>query len=99
MNISLISLNILTLNSVSPFYTINRNSQKVESSLFNSQFTHSITSIIYSSTNFHSTTVDNCKFMQIINTPLVFSSETAYESVQMENRVELVKIIIINQMK
>lgn len=79
MNISLVSLHILSLHSISPFYTISINNHRRISSLFNSQFSYSFTSIIYSTTNYHSTTINNNKFMKTLSTPLVFISDSLYE--------------------
>lgn len=74
-NITFLSLSIYSLLSSSPFYAINRNSYKKFSFIANSYIHHSISSIIYSNTEFHSTKIHKNVYNQMLNTPLVFENE------------------------
>lgn len=72
LNITFLSLSVSSLFSISPLYTINRNSQRKISVISNSRFQRSISNIIYANTEFHSTTIHKNVFMLTLNTPLVF---------------------------
>lgn len=74
-NITLLSLNIFSIFSIVPLYTINQKNQLSISSLLNSHFSRSFSNIIYSYTEFHSTLIENCAFSRMLNTPIVFDHE------------------------
>lgn len=80
-NITLLSLNIISLYSMSPLYTINSNSYYKTTYLCNSKFMRFYSNVLYSNTEFQSSIVKNNAFIQTFNTPLVFTDGDTYEGV------------------
>lgn len=74
-NITLISLHIMSLTSLSPFYSIRDQYNSYSSStILNSRFSNMFSSIIYSYTNYHKTIIQNSMFLHSLQTPLKFDS-------------------------
>lgn len=69
------SLSTFFILSTSPFFTINQNNYRKFSLISNSHFSHSFTSVLYSNTNYHSTTLNNNIFKHILDSAIHFSSE------------------------
>lgn len=75
LNVTFLSLSVSSLFSLSPLYTVNCNNQRKLLFVSNSFFSRSISYIIYSNTEYHSTTIHKNMFKMTLNTPLVFINE------------------------
>lgn len=75
-NITLISLNVLSLMSVAPFYTLYNTQQGLmRSAFYKSRFSRSFSSIIFSETNQHQTIVSKSMFSKIMNSAIFLVSD------------------------
>lgn len=75
MNLTVLSLTCLSLNSISPFYQVNNlYNTKATVFFYKSQFRYSLTEIIRSQTINHETIIKNTIFSHILSNVLVFKS-------------------------
>lgn len=74
-NLTLISLYSISLLDSSPLYSLLTNTYRKFSFLYNSYFSHSFANIIFTTTEYHTTSIKNSIFSKFISTPLVFSKD------------------------
>ena len=72
-NLTLISLDLLSLSTISTFYLITQRDFKKTSFILNSFFSNSFSTIIYSYNQRHSSLIHSNSFSHILNTPIVFT--------------------------
>lgn len=77
LNTTLLSLNIISLYSISPCFILNHNSYRKQSLIQHSHFSHFFSSVLYSKTENHYTSVKSTTFSNFVDTPLQFR-ETPY---------------------
>lgn len=74
-NVSFLSLNVLSIMSQSPFYTIYDTHQgPLKTTLFKSYFSRSFSHIIFSRTNHHNTLIKNNLFSKIANSAIYLTN-------------------------
>lgn len=78
LNTTLLSLNIISLYSISPSFILNHNSYRKQSLIQHSHFSHFFSSVLYSKTENHYTSVKSTTFSNFVDTPLQFREETYY---------------------
>lgn len=74
LNITLISLNIFSLLSISPFYSIQNSNKLPQTLILNSHFSHSFNNIIASYTSNHRTYIKNSIFSFTLESAVKFSN-------------------------
>ena len=80
INSTILSLNIFSLLSVSPLYTLyNFHQGYLKSTFFACHFSKSLSNIIFSSTNHHQTTIKKSSFSHIINNAIYFNNDDLTE--------------------
>lgn len=77
MNYTILSLNVISMFSISPLYTVQKNYHSpLKTAFINSHFSRSFSSVFYSNTNRHQTVFHNDIFSHIINSAIFIKSET-----------------------
>lgn len=77
MNFTLLSYNLYSLVSASPFYTVNHLKEKVSMKFYYSKFSHFFSNIIFMSTNYHNSILINNIFGTSLKSALVFINQEA----------------------
>lgn len=75
MNFTLLSYNLYSLVSASPFYTVNHLKEKASMKFYNSKFSHFFSNIIFMSTNYHNSILINNIFGTSLKSALVFINQ------------------------
>lgn len=87
INATILSLNVISLISSSPFYTIHQSHQIIpRTTILNSHFTRSFTSYIVSYTNRHQTIIHHSEFSYALQSAILLTKEISPQCKLYENK-------------